>query len=104
MMHQMHQVDLFPAHLSSESPFNISPNRYELRQFPLVPMGVFASRQFQGLLDFFHLFQKKSIIVVTSKIVVTMFGCHLHNSSGMCLHLARTNMSELPAANEEACL
>ena len=27
----------------------------------------------------------------STKIMVTMFACHLHNSSGMCLHLARTN-------------
>ena len=32
-----------------------------------------------------------------------MFAFHLHNSSGMCLHLALTNMSKLNAANEEAC-
>ena len=31
------------------------------------------------------------ILISRLSLVVTMFACHLHNSSGMCLHLARTN-------------
>ena len=31
------------------------------------------------------------VCLPSTKIVVTMFACHLHNSSGMCLHLPRTN-------------
>jgi hypothetical protein len=33
--------------------------------------------------------------------VVIMFACHLHKSSGMCLHLAQKNMSQLPAGPEQ---
>ena len=56
--------------------------------------------------SFFHFFQKKIncghyFCLSSSKIVVTMFACHLHNSSGMCLHLARSNMSEFPAGSEQ---
>jgi hypothetical protein len=49
MMNQMYSIQ-------------IAITNYELRQFPLVPMGVLASRQFQGLLVFFHLFQKKLLL------------------------------------------
>ena len=42
---------------------------------------------------FFHFFFNCGhyFCLPSTKIVVTMFACHLHNSSGMCLHLARTN-------------
>ena len=45
---------------------------------------------------FFRFFQKKIncghyVCLPSTKIVVTMFACHFHNSSGMCLQLARTN-------------
>ena len=48
---------------------------------------------------FFHFFQKKIncghyFCLPSTKIVVTKFACHLHNSSGMCLPLARTNKSK----------
>ena len=55
----------------------------------------------QAILSTFRFFHLKKIKIncghyvclPSTKIVVTMFACHLHNSSGMCLHLARTNMS-----------
>ena len=47
-------------------------------------------KQFQAL---FFLNCGNYFCLLSTKIVVTMFACHLHNSSGMCLHLARTNMS-----------
>ena len=51
--------------------------------------------------SFFHFFNKKIICshyfcLPSTKIVVTMFACYLHNSSGMCLHLSRTNNQSGP--------
>jgi hypothetical protein len=49
---------------------------------------------------FFSIFSKKIycghyVCLPSTKIVVTMFACHLQNSSGMCLHLARTNFRNI---------
>ena len=50
--------------------------------------------------SFFSFFSTKKnhcghyVCLPSTKIVFTMFACHLHNSSGMCLHLTRTNMSK----------
>ena len=62
----------------------------------------------QGLLS-------RNLVLAALIIVVTIFTCHLSKLSGMCLHLAWTNISKFPAgpeqyfslllaANEEACL
>ena len=57
--------------------------------------------------SFFHFFLKINknfghyVCLASPKIVVTIFACYLHKSSGMCLHLARKNMSQLPAGSEQ---
>ena len=92
--------------VKGESPkifvLGISPNQAILSTFNYFQTksggGVKISKYFSDQFSFFHFIQiffycGHYFCLPSAKIVVTMFACHLHNSSGMCLHLARTNMS-----------
>ena len=112
---------IFSAHVSAETSSlkklkfwsNFSPNQAILstfrffqskkksgggvKNFKIFVWYIFSPNQaILSNFRFFRFFQKNIncghyVCLPSTKIVVTMFACHLHNSSGMCLHLARTN-------------
>ena len=62
----------------------------------LWPFSTFSPNQ--RILSTYYFFPKQNkncghyACPASTKIVLTIFACHLHNSSGMCLHLAQTNI------------